>query len=129
MTEMKVIKDVESFNRLSKTYDQSWMQHLYFDRIHKRVLACVDAGFTPVSIVDVGCGTGRLLRKARERWPHANLTGVDPAEGMVKKARILIRTQYLSSARQNRYLFRMLRWISCLVHHRFTIGRPGTGDP
>ncbi len=90
MTEMKVTKDVESFNRLSKTYNQSWMQHLYFDRIHKQVLACVDAGFTPVSIVDVGCGTGRLLRKARERWPHANLTGVDPAEGMVKKARILM---------------------------------------
>jgi len=90
MTEMKVTKDVESFNRWSKTYDQSWMQHLYFDRIHKQVLACVDAGFTPVSIVDVGCGTGRLLRKARERWPHANLTGVDPAEGMVKKARILM---------------------------------------
>ena len=40
MTEMKVTNDVESFNRLSKTYDQSWMQHLYFDRIHKQGLAC-----------------------------------------------------------------------------------------
>jgi len=90
MTEMKITKDVEYFNRWAKSYDESWLQHLYFDRIHKRVLNLVDAGFTPATIVDIGCGTGRLLRKARERWPHANLTGIDPAEGMVKKARILM---------------------------------------
>jgi ubiquinone/menaquinone biosynthesis C-methylase UbiE len=44
----------------------------------------------PKNIVDVGCGTGRLLRKARERWPDAQLIGVDPAEGMVEKARFLM---------------------------------------
>ncbi|MFZ0006518.1 MAG: class I SAM-dependent methyltransferase [Methanoregula sp.] len=90
MMEIKVTSDVEHFNHWSKSYDESWMQHLYFDRIHKRVLNLVDAGYTPATIVDVGCGTGRLLRKARERWPHASLTGIDPAEGMVKKARILM---------------------------------------
>jgi ubiquinone/menaquinone biosynthesis C-methylase UbiE len=50
--------------------------------------------------VDVGCGTGRLLRKARERWPDAQLIGVDPAEGMVEKARFLMSgtTFYVSMA-------------------------------
>ncbi len=89
-TELNAANDVEHFNRWSKTYEASWMQRLYFDRIHKRVLAVAGAGPAPGSIVDVGCGTGRLLRKARERWPHAHLIGVDPAEGMVKKARLMM---------------------------------------
>jgi ubiquinone/menaquinone biosynthesis C-methylase UbiE len=90
ITEPSVVNDVESFNRWSKTYEDSWMQRLYFDRIHYRVLSFAEAGTSPGCIVDVGCGTGRLLRKARKRWPHSQLMGVDPAEGMVKKARVLM---------------------------------------
>lgn len=44
---------------------------------------------TPGSILDVGCGTGRLLREARQRWPDAQLIGVDAAEGMVEVAQQL----------------------------------------
>jgi ubiquinone/menaquinone biosynthesis C-methylase UbiE len=90
-TEMNVTKDVEKFNRRSSTYEDSWLQRLYFDHIHKGVLGLVNVESAPVSILDVGCGTGRLLRKARERWPNARLIGVDPAEGMVNKARQLMR--------------------------------------
>jgi ubiquinone/menaquinone biosynthesis C-methylase UbiE len=88
---MNINDDVKKFNIWSGTYEDSWLQHLYFDRIHKEVLNSVNREFTPKDIVDVGCGTGRLLRKARERWPQARLTGVDPAEGMVKKARQMMR--------------------------------------
>jgi demethylmenaquinone methyltransferase/2-methoxy-6-polyprenyl-1,4-benzoquinol methylase len=41
------------------------------------------------TIVDVGCGTGRLLRSAKERWPEARLIGIDPSEGMIEIARKL----------------------------------------
>ena len=88
---MHINDNVKKFNIWSGTYEDSWLQHLYFDRIHKEVLNSVNREFTPKDIVDVGCGTGRLLRKARERWPQARLTGVDPAEGMVKKARQMMR--------------------------------------
>jgi ubiquinone/menaquinone biosynthesis C-methylase UbiE len=37
-------------------------------------------------VIDVGCGTGRLLRAASVRWPEAQLLGVDPAERMVAEA-------------------------------------------
>jgi len=40
----------------------------------------------PSCIIDVGCGTGRLLRVASVRWPKAQLFGVDPAEQMVAEA-------------------------------------------
>jgi ubiquinone/menaquinone biosynthesis C-methylase UbiE len=44
----------------------------------------------PRCILDVGCGTGRLLRAAADRWPQAGLIGVDPAARMVERARRLL---------------------------------------
>lgn len=85
--ELNVTNDVEAFNRWSTTYEDSWLQSVYFDRIHNGVLRLVTLESSPGCIVDVGCGTGRLLRKILKRWLHARLIGVDPAEGMVKKAR------------------------------------------
>lgn len=82
-------EDVEWFDRWSRTYERSWMQWLLFDRIHRNVLAAVPAGLAPEEVLDIGCGTGRLLRKVAERWPDAHLYGVDPAEGMIAAARHL----------------------------------------
>jgi len=50
----------------------------------------VEKGFTPRVVLDVGCGTGRLLRKAKVCWPKAQFIGVDPAEGMIENARRLM---------------------------------------
>jgi len=82
-------EDVQSFERRSSTYEDSFSQFLFFDWFHRIALNSVPAGIKPESILDIGCGTGRLLRKAAKRWPAARLTGVDPAEGMVKEARRL----------------------------------------
>ena len=93
-------KDVQEFNRRSMIYEDSWAQWFFFDRVHNTVLDLVESQAPPKSVVDVGCGTGRLLRKARERWPAAQLIGVDPAEGMVEKARSMMpsATFYVSMA-------------------------------
>lgn len=80
----------QRFNRWSKTYEKSWMQWFYFDPTHSVVLAMAGKNNSPASILDVGCGTGRLLRRARTRWPDAQLIGVDAAEGMVEQARQMI---------------------------------------
>lgn len=82
-------EDIESFERRAETYEKSFFQGLFFDRIHRNALRAVPAKMQPESILDIGCGTGRLLRKVAKRWPKARLTGVDPAEGMVKEARRL----------------------------------------
>jgi len=81
-------RDRAHFNRWSSTYEQSWMQK-YLARVHEVMLGEV-APDQPVNhIVDVGCGTGRLLRRAAVRWPAAVLVGVDPAESMIDVARRL----------------------------------------
>lgn len=40
------------------------------------------------SLLDVGCGTGKLLLKAAKLQPKAHLTGVDLADGMYKPAQL-----------------------------------------
>ena len=39
------------------------------------------------SVLDVGCGTGMLLHRARERGHQGRLCGLDPAAGMLEQAR------------------------------------------
>lgn len=93
-------KDVEQFNRWSHTYDESWIQR-YADRVHAEMLNVVtDEIAAPKTVLDVGCGTGRLLRRARVLYPSAQLLGIDPAEGMVEVARSQIpsATIYLAAA-------------------------------
>jgi SAM-dependent methyltransferase len=40
------------------------------------------------SVLDVGCGTGELLRLAREAGHRGRLCGLDPAEAMLDQARV-----------------------------------------
>jgi ubiquinone/menaquinone biosynthesis C-methylase UbiE len=89
MTTTSRKNDVERFSRWSRTYEDSWLQKHFFNRVHEAVLTLAANGAEPEIILDVGCGTGRLLRAAGTRWPHAALIGVDAAEGMVEVARSL----------------------------------------
>ena len=46
----------------------------------------------PKVVLDVGCGTGRLLRRVAAVWPEAQLVGVDAAAGMIESAQMLAPT-------------------------------------
>jgi ubiquinone/menaquinone biosynthesis C-methylase UbiE len=84
--------DVDRFDRWAATYDRSLMQRLFFGPVHFRMLDLIaqeGPKEPPCCILDVGCGTGRLLRDASDRWPEAQFFGVDPAEHMVLQARRL----------------------------------------
>ena len=82
--------DIRHFDRWSHTYEDSRMQKRFFDPVHEAVLTLVANGPKPETILDIGCGTGRLLRKAMTRWPYARFIGVDPAPGMVDVAQRLL---------------------------------------
>jgi ubiquinone/menaquinone biosynthesis C-methylase UbiE len=82
-------RDVQHFEEWSRAYERSWLQDLVFGRVQAAVLDLAATLPPPASVLDVGCGTGRLLRAAALRWPEARLAGVDPAEGMVEVARRL----------------------------------------
>ena len=79
--------DVERFNRWAKTYDCHWMQLVFFERVQRTVLelAALEVA-RPAATLDVGCGTGRLLRSVEPRFAGARLVVVDAAAEMVRQA-------------------------------------------
>jgi len=88
MTTDRHSDNVQQFEQWSSTYEYDLMQY-FVAYIHRAVLDVVNQVVkdrSPESVLDVGCGTGRLLRRAAPRWPKAKLIGVDPAEGMVTVA-------------------------------------------
>jgi ubiquinone/menaquinone biosynthesis C-methylase UbiE len=77
------------FDAWAPTYDRSALQRLFFDRVHARVVRDVQRllqGVAAPLVVDVGCGTGRLLTRLRAAFPAAALIGVDAAAGMIAVA-------------------------------------------
>jgi ubiquinone/menaquinone biosynthesis C-methylase UbiE len=80
--------DVERFSRWAPKYDRHYLQRLIFEPVQKAVLELAAQEVPhPEAILDVGCGTGRLLRTAAEQFPGARLEGVDAAEGMIQQAK------------------------------------------
>jgi trans-aconitate 2-methyltransferase len=50
------------------------------------LVARVDAD-APASVVDLGCGPGNLTTLLRDRWPGADIRGLDSSPEMIDKAR------------------------------------------
>src|SRR5215469_2937967 len=101
--------DVEIFDRWGSTYERSWMQQRLFDPVHSAVLRQAESRFKPASVLDIGCGSGRLLRKVHASWPEAQLAGVDPAQGMLEVARQLSFHHWHDQAAGVREVARVLR--------------------
>lgn len=81
--------DVERFDRWAETYERHWMQRLIFAPVQRTVLELAAQEVPrPRAVLDVGCGTGRLLRAAAAQFPAAELVGVDPASNMLAQGRL-----------------------------------------
>jgi ubiquinone/menaquinone biosynthesis C-methylase UbiE len=82
-------RDFEAFNERAAGYELGWRGALHH-RIADRT-ADIAIAFAPqsVRVLDVGCGTGYLLRRLAGRLPDAvELDGIDPATRMIAEARI-----------------------------------------
>jgi ubiquinone/menaquinone biosynthesis C-methylase UbiE len=80
-------RDVAAFAERAEGYEDGWrgrLHHEISDRTAQLALAQVPA---PHRVLDVGCGTGYLLRQLAARAPDAvELVGVDAAAPMVRVA-------------------------------------------
>lgn len=84
-------RDVGRFDEWAPTYEQHWMQRRFFGPMQMIALDLAGEQVRmPGAILDVGCGTGRLLRAAQRRFNNARLDGVDPAPEMVRQANAML---------------------------------------
>jgi SAM-dependent methyltransferase len=75
------------FDRWAGTYEDSALQPVLFVPVQQTALQLAQQFLPrPRRVLDVGCGTGRLLRHARQRYPGAELVGVDLAGRMLAAA-------------------------------------------
>jgi SAM-dependent methyltransferase len=81
--------DVGSFDRRAAGYDSGPLGRWHGEVVASVADLVVSQGPWPQAVVlDVGCGTGRLLEALTRRLPEARaFVGVDPAAGMVEVAR------------------------------------------
>jgi malonyl-CoA O-methyltransferase len=89
-------------NRVKHAFDQHALEYDAYACVQKRVIARF-AGLlrgmpaTPRRLLDIGAGTGMLLRELAERYPAAELTGLDLAFGMSLTARANLAAQSSAS--------------------------------
>jgi ubiquinone/menaquinone biosynthesis C-methylase UbiE len=80
-------RDVDSFDRRAGSYERDWRAGFHQMVVARGAEVALDAVADPRELLDVGCGTGALLRILAERLPAAaTLAGVDPAPAMIGQA-------------------------------------------
>jgi len=75
---------VAEYARAAERYDEKWA--FYVEATTRETLRRIP--MTPKArLLDVGCGTGELLRRLRAKYPDAVLAGLDPVPQMLAVAR------------------------------------------
>jgi ubiquinone/menaquinone biosynthesis C-methylase UbiE len=75
------------FEAVASTYERSALQAILCAPAHRAALRLAHRHMPrPRRVLDVGCGTARLLRQARPWYPQADLVGVDLAWAMLAAA-------------------------------------------
>jgi ubiquinone/menaquinone biosynthesis C-methylase UbiE len=92
-------RDVDAFNDRAAEYDRGWRGQLHHEIANRTARLAAAAVATPNRVLDLGCGTGYLLRTLASRYPDAEqLVGIDAAPEMVKTANAVTQDDRLTFA-------------------------------
>lgn len=81
-------RDIKAFDDRAQTYERDWKGKMHLDIATRSVARALTDRGTPKRVLDVGCGTGQLLRLiAKQLGDDCELlAGIDPAVGMIEEA-------------------------------------------
>ncbi|EAZ90532.1 class I SAM-dependent methyltransferase [Crocosphaera chwakensis] len=85
MSEQIFEKKASFFDRWAPNYDLIFTT-IFYQSLHKRLLSYVTLPH-PSYVLDLGCGTGRLLNRLAKTFPDLQGMGVDLSPQMLKEAR------------------------------------------
>lgn len=79
------MKKEDFFNTWSLSYDWTFPS-VFYQAVHQRLLKYVTLPPQP-NVLDIGCGTGKLLNRLASHFPELRGTGLDFSPGMLAQAR------------------------------------------
>ena len=85
MTSNFITDKKELFDRWASSYDLTFPSFIY-QAIHKRLISQVELS-PQANVLDLGCGTGRLLERLAVQFPNLQGTGLDFSPQMLRVAR------------------------------------------
>jgi ubiquinone/menaquinone biosynthesis C-methylase UbiE len=90
-------RDLAAFNDRAPGYDRGWRGRLHHGIADRTARLAVATNASPNRVLDVGCGTGYLLRTLAGRYPDAQeLCGIDAAPQMIATASAFARDDRLT---------------------------------
>jgi ubiquinone/menaquinone biosynthesis C-methylase UbiE len=80
---------VQEFRRWSGGYDRCVLQRLLFGPSHRAIIGRIRDRFAdrPLSVLDVGCGTGVFAARIRAAAPRSRVWGLDLVSAMLSQGR------------------------------------------
>lgn len=69
------------YDALSEDYEARWCK---YNSIQRDWIMAHLPKTDPISVLELGCGQGKMLERLQERYPQACLVGVDASKGMIK---------------------------------------------
>ena len=94
---MPAERDIAAFEQRAARYEQGWLGRLHHEIADRVAAVALSTEPAPSRILDVGCGTGYLLRALADRCPDAlQFAGIDAASAMVDVARASTRDERIA---------------------------------